>query len=128
MARISNPIAAIEKLSSSGQGRQAELVTRSVGMKEAAAVIIAEEGQDAGWPHHSVEKGGYAGELIAIGVIRLQEDSMEQKHVERIDVIVGGLLEVTSVLAPLAVELAADDARAGLAPPVRIGKVREQDA
>src|SRR5260370_21614538 len=124
MARISNPIAAIEKLSSSGQGRQAELVTRSVGMKEAAAVIIAEEGQDAGWHRHSGEKGGHAGELMAIGVIRLQEDSMEQKHVERIDVIVGGLLEVTSILAHLPVELVADDTRAGLAPPIRVRKVR----
>src|SRR6478672_9763010 len=128
MAGISNPIGPIEQRAASGQGRQAEPVTCSVGMKKAASIVIAKKGQDARWPDHRVEESRHAGELSSKDVIRRQEDGVEQKHIERIHVIVGGLLEMASVLAYLAVQFVADHTRAGFLPPWRFRNVRKQDA
>src|SRR5260370_22403071 len=86
MPRIPNPFAAIEERAASRQCRQTEPVADSIRMKKAPSVVIAKEGQDTRCAHHFIQKTRHASQLFANRVVVRPQDSMEQEHIERVDV------------------------------------------
>jgi len=97
-------------------------------MEEAAAVVVAEKGQHGGGSQEAVEEGGHAGEGLAEGVVKTAEDGMEEEHVEGVDVIVGGQLEMAAVGEHLAVEFTADDLGAGVLPAAGVREMGQECA
>src|SRR5437667_11188457 len=85
-------------------------------MKESAAVIVADEGQCACRSKQSVKIVSHAFELVHVRHVRLGENRVKQEHVERVNVIVGGLLEMTSIGVNLPLHLLAHHFRAKLLP------------
>src|SRR5579863_5567771 len=87
-------------------------------MEQSAAVVVAQKWQRARRPHNGVEVGRHALDLVEIRLFGLSEDGVKKKHVQSVEMIVGGPLEVAAVRMDLTLHLFAHDSRA-LAFPVR---------
>ena len=87
----------------------------AVGMEEAPAVVVADQRQDAGRRRAARRDIRPCGRVSRHKRAGVGQDAVEQKEIQRVDVVVGGLLEVAAVLA----NLARHRARRSSAPAVR---------
>ena len=93
------PLGAAEEHGTSRQRSAPELRARSVGMKEAPAIVIAQERDFALWAQQGMQKLGHASHLFGDGLAG--DRVVGQKHIERVHVIVRGLLKVAAVVLHL---------------------------
>src|SRR5258708_26680602 len=85
-------------------------------MKETAAVVIPDEREQTAWAHQRFEIQRHS--LQATGILFRQPDQngVEQQHIQSVEMIIAGLLEVTAVRADLPFHLPADNLRSAPLP------------
>src|SRR5271166_5443436 len=110
-----------------GQRGACEMAARPVGRKEASAVVV-EEREVAAVADDGREKLGHTGETFAIGCRHVVEHGVKREHVERIKLVIGGLLEVAAVGFDAIVHMAANDVAPESAPAGSAGRLRKQPA
>ncbi len=93
-------------------------------MKEAAAVVVAQVSNLALRTQQGVQKFGHTRDLSRDGLAG--DQIMGEKHIERVDVIVGGLLEVAAVILHLRLQMLLYDRRSQIAPMRGMWEFREQ--
>lgn len=127
--RGTKPGGAAEEYAGGGESAEGEARAFAVGMEEAATVVVAEEGEFAGGREAGVEVTGHALEFGFVGLrdIGIQQ-GMKEEHVERVDMIVSGLLEVRAVGADLAVHFLDGDGGSAVDPAAAAGSVAEETA
>ncbi len=111
-----------------GESGAAKLVTGTVGVEPAAAVVVAQKGQAALRPEQGFQEIRHAGQGGAILARGLRQDGVEQEHIQRINVVVGGLLKVAAVRPNHAGHLGNHGFAAQLFPVLGLRKRRKQDA
>src|SRR5262245_21344842 len=86
-------------------------------MKQPAAVFIAEEGKDSLGTDERVQKLRHQRELLMIPGRQVARDAcVQSEKVQRIQMVVGRLFEVTPIRAHLALHLLLHNLRAQIAP------------
>src|SRR5581483_1802607 len=94
-------------------------------MEPPASVVVTEERNSALRTEQRFEKLGHS---LDARVQRAGEYRMEHEHVQRVDMIVAGLLEMSSISANLTLKLVVDPPTPLLDPALRCGELREAPA
>src|SRR6516162_5318838 len=79
------------------QGGAGESASLSVRRKEAPSIVVAEKREIAAITQQRREEFRHAGKSIAIRGGQVFQQGMKRKHVERVNVVIGGLFKVAAI-------------------------------
>src|SRR5437867_8522997 len=119
-------IMAVEQHRASGKRRTTESIAPSVRMENPPAIIVTEKRQDSRRSHQRGKVISHAPKHRCWN--RAADGAVEQEPIERVDVIVRGLFEVTPVSTDLSVDRNGDGRSSGLNPTRGMRQRRKQRA
>src|SRR5579863_595231 len=121
-----SPSRSIEEAVTRRQSSPGETIPRAIRMKEPASIVVPDKRQRTGRTNQCFEVNRHPLQAIAILLGRLpRQNRVEQKHIQRVNVIVAGLLEMTAVVPNLPLHFLVDNPCSEPLPSLRTGSAPE---